>query len=602
MAIKNKIDLERTLRVMLLPAVKYVTNTGLYLGSWGCKYSPSTVKLEGISRLLWGLIPTNIMDNRIIQLLDTFVENTNPASEDYWGSISDNDQRIVEMAPIAILFCLRPDLYEHYSTKDKLQIESWLGQVNNVKVYPNNWQWFKVFVNLFLEKVESFYFNPFALKTGLTNIEEYALNDGWYCDGYWDNADDSARDYYTAWSMHFYSMLYCLIKPEDTVRCERFKLRSELFAHDFIHWFSPDGSAIPFGRSLTYKFAQVSFWSLYAVLKLNGIELGVVKGIIFRHLRWWFSKNIFDRDGILTLGYTYQNQLMAESYNSNASSYWALKTFFILMADDNFWDAPELPLPVVPSEKYIQNGLAFIGRHEDEVQLFTNGQGTDINIVHEENKYRKFVYSTSFGFNIPRGNFNIRQLAFDSCLAVSDGSGFKSRSTYIPLNESTKYLVSSWSPIQGVLIKTTILPLTPYHIRIHKIITSKPIEVMDCGFTTEIDSVFGTKDSLDIHSPRGLISSISSVIGDLKILLVKPEPNTNILYPNNTGIPVLSGNLDIGTHLLMSVVYGGPKVKIPIQIKHHNNSKKVDILTSNHSKLLYTVSITEDGDTEIESL
>lgn len=31
------------------------------------------------------------------------------------------------------------------------------------------------------------------------------------------------------------------------------------FVKQFIYWFDEEGEAIPFGRSLTYRFSQVSF-------------------------------------------------------------------------------------------------------------------------------------------------------------------------------------------------------------------------------------------------------------------------------------------------------------------------------------------------------
>lgn len=49
--------------------------------------------------------------------------------------------------------------------------------------------------------------------------------------------------------------------------------------------------------------------------------------MILRHLRWWQKQPIFDRDGILTLGFAYPNLAMCEDYNSPGSPYWALKVF-----------------------------------------------------------------------------------------------------------------------------------------------------------------------------------------------------------------------------------------------------------------------------------
>jgi hypothetical protein len=34
--------------------------------------------------------------------------------------------------------------------------------------------------------------------------------------------------------------------------------------------------------------------------------------VILRHLRWWQKQPIFDRDGILTLGFAYPNLAMCE--------------------------------------------------------------------------------------------------------------------------------------------------------------------------------------------------------------------------------------------------------------------------------------------------
>jgi hypothetical protein len=67
------------------------------------------------------------------------------------------------------------------------------------------------------------------------------------------------------------------------------------------------GAAIPFGRSLTYRFAFAGFWSAAAftelVLPAPLNNWGVVKGILLRHFRWWTDKHdMFNVDGTLTIG------------------------------------------------------------------------------------------------------------------------------------------------------------------------------------------------------------------------------------------------------------------------------------------------------------
>lgn len=97
-----------------------------------------------------------------------------------------------------------------------------------------------------------------------------------------------------------------------------------MIAKDFIHFFDPSGACIPFGRSLTYRFACASFWGALAFADVDlpgGLSWGVVKGVYLRHLRWWFSRpEIFNSDGTLTIGWAYPNLNMAEAYNSPSTS------------------------------------------------------------------------------------------------------------------------------------------------------------------------------------------------------------------------------------------------------------------------------------------
>ena len=93
-----------------------------------------------------------------------------------------------------------------------------------------------------------------------------------------------------------------------------------------LHYFTCDGNAIPFGRSLTYRFVQAAFWSAVAYTGLDVFSPGVVKGLILRHLDWWMAQPFMDNDGLFTLGYTYPNLVMTEDYNSPCSPWWACKT------------------------------------------------------------------------------------------------------------------------------------------------------------------------------------------------------------------------------------------------------------------------------------
>ena len=80
---------------------------------------------------------------------------------------------------------------------------------------------------------------------------------------------------------------------------------------------------------------------------MEPLPLPVMKGIIVRNLAWWLARPIFDRDGVLTIGYGYPQMYMAEQYNAPGSPYWGLKVFLLLALPDDhpFWACEAAPLP-----------------------------------------------------------------------------------------------------------------------------------------------------------------------------------------------------------------------------------------------------------------
>ena len=86
---------------------------------------------------------------------------------------------------------------------------------------------------------------------------------------------------------------------------------------------------------------------------------------------------IFDNGGILTVGYTYPNLLMSETYNAPGSPYWALKAFvFLALPDDHpFWQADEAPFPSLEPVHCIRECDMLICHRSHEAVALTAGQG-----------------------------------------------------------------------------------------------------------------------------------------------------------------------------------------------------------------------------------
>lgn len=321
-------------------------------------YGNRVAAMEGFSRILWGLAPYIGGGGGCAELENTYLtglaNGTDPDCGEYWGEMRDFDQRIVETAAIGLGLILAPDkLWKPLSAKQKENLYNWLNMVNSVKSVDNNWQLFAVLVNLGFKSVNMPY-NREAVERSLGRVHSFYIGNGWYTDG-----DTPQIDYYISFAIHFYSLIYAkVMEDEDRENSRIFKERAKLFTKDFIYWFTEDGEALAFGRSLTYRFAQCCFWSACVFADVEPFPIGVMKGIISRNIEWWMKQPIFDNSGILTVGYAYPNLCMAENYNSFGSPYWALKAFLILALHDNhkFYQAEPQPLHETRCAAYNSRG------------------------------------------------------------------------------------------------------------------------------------------------------------------------------------------------------------------------------------------------------
>ena len=90
-------------------------------------------------------------------------------------------------------------------------------------------------------------------------------------------------DYYSSsFAIQLLQLLYAkLAGKEDPKRAEEFKRRAQQVALDLIHYFDDEGRAIPYGRSVGYRFAMASFWGALAHADVElpaPLTWGMVKG------------------------------------------------------------------------------------------------------------------------------------------------------------------------------------------------------------------------------------------------------------------------------------------------------------------------------------
>lgn len=558
---ESKAEVAAGFDTLFQPLTKYFSteNPGYFkLGSHGTVYSESRQQVEAYLRPLWGMGPYLVDHDSpyIEQYLAGIVAGTDPKSPHYWGEIENYDQLIVEMASLSTMLLLVKDkTWSKFSEQEQKNLHQWLIQVNEHKIPRNNWLFFRVLVNLAMKKCEM----PFSqeqMNHDLATIDTFYQGEGWYCDGF-----ETQLDYYVSFAIHYYSLLYChFMEEEDPERVTIMKERALLFAQSFKYWFDARGEALPFGRSLSYRFAQVSFFSALVFANVEALPWGEVKGLISRHLQQWMTLDITTPAGLLSVGYHYQNLVFAEGYNGPGSPYWSFKTFLLLAVPEEhpYWQATaqplkirKNPLPVPESRNFYQ-----YNKSRDHLLAFPAGQFVK-GQSHASAKYSKFVYSSIFGFSVPKSTYAYYEGGFDNCLALAEEDHYfraKDLDTAYEIREDR--VIHQWFPWSNVSIKSTILPLENGHVRIHEIETERELSAYEGGFSSPAADAEQSCELLSaVVKAQNGISSVEGIYGYKEAGVVKTEANTNLFYPTAV-LPYVKTTLAPGKHILISLISG----------------------------------------------
>lgn len=562
--LKTRDDLKKAVRDICKPLKPHFSAKKAYLnlGATSAAYPDETAMIESFSRPLWALAPlfTDGEDDDWAQIYrEGFIAGTDPESDEYWGEAGHYDQKLVEMAAMGLALILAPEkIWEPLSDKQKDNLYNWLNLVNYRKAWECNWVLFAVIVNLGFKRVGRDY-NSEVVRTAFDTVEKFYLGNGWYQDGV-----NAHTDYYLPFAIYFYSLIYAKqMEKEDTEFCIEIKNRANQFAKHFIYWFSPDGSAIPHGRSMTYRFAQCAFWSAYAYADVDGFAPGVVKGIILRNLRSWFSRPIFDKAGLLTIGHGYPSLIMTEGYNAPGSPYWALKSFLVLALPEShpFWTSEELPLPDLNAVHSMPECHMIAARNGNHAVLFNAGYPYTNCHTHCGAKYEKFAYSNLHGFSAPKSEWGLGQGAFDSALAISErDNSYRVKRLCDEYKVFDEYIYTKWSPWKDVVVESYVTATLPWSVRIHKISTARDIDASDGGFSFDrsLPTEWKRDDKEAYGVQNNLVTGVCAISDNGKCDIIGTESNTNLLF-SRAAIPSVRYTLDKGEHTIVTGVYSSDK-------------------------------------------
>jgi hypothetical protein len=562
--LKTRADVAKGLIDLFNPLLPYFSEGGarVRLSDTAAHFDRIAADVEGFARPLWGLTP-HAAGGGTFDHWDLYrrglANGMDPEHPEYWGTVNQTDQRMVEMAAIGFTLKMLPELvWEPLSGREKANVAAYLTHIRKYRYADNNWKFFRILVDLGLEEC-GVSFDRSYTDAYLKELDGFYIGDGWYRDG-----NVRRLDHYIPFAMHFYGLIYARLVKGDDARAAAYRERAGQFAKDIRHWFDEDGGTLAFGRSLTYRFACGGFWGALAFADLEALPWGEIKGQYMRHLRWWADKPIADRDGVLSVGYGYPNLLMSESYNSAGSPYWALKAFLplALPEDHPFWQAEETPA-VVPEEPVALRhpGMVMMHTKGNVVALSSGQQNWQMRFGAE--KYAKFAYSSRYGFSVESDERAYSQAAFDGMIGFSDdGRHYRVRETNAAALIAGDRLYARWTPWSDVTVETWLVPAGDWHIRVHRIETKRALHATEGGFAIARADL--NADALEEGEGRALARSADdlSVIVDLgksgrKGRAQKALPNTNLISAK-TLVPQLTGDIPAGTTVLMTAAMALP--------------------------------------------
>ncbi|CAK5267415.1 unnamed protein product [Mycena citricolor] len=601
--LKTKSDLADFLVGLLDPLAAHTSPGGarIHLGHTATHYDEAAAQLEGFSRPIWGLASFLAGGGHYAgaeRWVRGFANGSDPGHEEFWGEMRDKDQRMVECSAIGFSIAVAKEkLWDPLSPEAKMNFERWLGGMNDKEMPNTNWLWFRVFANLGLSRAGSSRFDAERMKADMDHLDTFYIGDGWSRDG---PEGVVQLDYYSSsFAIQYAQLVYSkLAQKDDPVRCEEYRNRARQFALDFVHYFDAEGRAIPFGRSLTYRFAMSAFWGALAFADVDlpaPLTWGVVKGIQLRNIRWWAKQaGAFNSDGTLTIGYCYPNHNMTENYNSPGSPYWCCKSFIALSLPEShpFWTAEEEPYPttLLNTTKALKHPLHIATNLGGHCYILSSGQQCSYPVKQGPAKYGKLAYSSAFGYSVPVGNGTLEELAGDNTLALSDDGGetWKCRRDTREARfegPGVGWLRSMWYPWKDVAVETWLVPPSTaaplWHLRIHRIRTGRSLTSAEGGF-----AVYGQRedgrhlDPLDEESSderfgtfagpgRARAASEAGVVGILSVggqerkgVALRTDANSNLMVPRAV-LPTLMGEHSSGSEdiWLVTAVFALPSVE-----------------------------------------
>ncbi|MBP1841704.1 DUF2264 domain-containing protein [Formosa algae] len=355
-----------------------------------------------------------ILDNGSYNLKETLkagiLAGTDKNNIEYWGDISDFDQRIVEAVDVALgLWLSQEQIWNEMSLQEKNQVNSWLNQAINKQTVDNNWNLFPVIIAKCQEALGYVNTENLArINTVYTNYKtKHYLGSGWF--------DDPPKgiDYYNAWSIHY--TLFWIDQIDPNFDHEFIKTSHSKFLSFYRYFFSENGFPI-MGRSICYRMAAPAPIISGALLVPEDISPGFALNALDVTWNYFIENNALEY-GTVTQGYFKNNLSILDPYTGTGSCLWSLRSLIVAFYVDKqvpLWSVKKVPLPIQESDFNITNndiGWSIIGDKETQTISLKIDKNVK-NSMHQLNNYNFINQLQEFVLEKPSRPDNTKALYY----------------------------------------------------------------------------------------------------------------------------------------------------------------------------------------------
>ncbi|MCL2550940.1 MAG: DUF2264 domain-containing protein [Actinomycetia bacterium] len=494
---------------------------------------------------------------------------TDPASPEHWPAITDRAQSMVEAAAIAIaLHETRPWIWDALPDTVRQRVAAWLGGFVGAQPNDSNWRLFQVVTEEFLASVGAPHRRA-EIDAGLARLDDWYRGDGWYTDG-----DGQKFDYYNAWTLHLYPVLWARIAGPRAdgmlVATHRERLRRFLETHQY--FFGADGAPIHQGRSLTYRFAAAAPLWAGALAGATPLPPGRTRRLASGTLKHFAERGVPDEEGLLRLGWYGPFLPVTQPYSGPASPYWANKAFLglLLPADHPVWTAREEPSPVDTADRYLAlpgpGWLLHSTASDGIVRLVNHGSDhqTPTSTAQDNPHYTRFAYSTATAPETPPAD---EPPGPDNQIALLDVPGPSVRGRIHRLFAEGRR-AASWHTRPAAdngeyaRITTASVAHGPWEVRIHRVEAPAGALVREGGWAVAADETSPVEETgpgwAAAHRQDGLTSALVALLGwdgdggDCRSSVASARGHN--AYGHHSATPVLTARHRGGTRILASLV------------------------------------------------